>query len=279
MSLYFVSIPPKKLSQSITSASLTFRLNNIKSWKRNSLGVTINLTSADFGTRAFGCFRNDTGTKIEIFEFDPATIASSNITILKRGLDFNGDLTTETAAYKLDWSANETTVQLGTDVPQLFQYLKEYIDAASIAGSVPASTTVLGIVEEATQAEVDAGTATGGTGGRLFVNPSTLANAAILGLTGAPVIATAATTTLSLTTIASQRVIVWAKGYLNTSGTSTSVTLAYNGVTKDTVTMGIATVTNWRIPFALMYTETPGAGTHDIVVSGGTDVQIIVLKL
>lgn len=37
-----------------------------------------------------------------------------------------------------------------------------------------ASTTVKGVVEEATQAEVIAGTATGGTGARLFVNPSTL---------------------------------------------------------------------------------------------------------
>ncbi len=40
--------------------------------------------------------------------------------------------------------------------------------------TVNASTTVAGIVEEATQAETDAGTATGGTGARLFVNPSTI---------------------------------------------------------------------------------------------------------
>jgi hypothetical protein len=37
-----------------------------------------------------------------------------------------------------------------------------------------ASTTVAGIVEEAIQSEVDAGTTTGATGARLFVNPSTL---------------------------------------------------------------------------------------------------------
>lgn len=36
-----------------------------------------------------------------------------------------------------------------------------------------ASTTVAGVVEEATQAEVDAGTAAGATGARLFINPST----------------------------------------------------------------------------------------------------------
>jgi hypothetical protein len=49
---------------------------------------------------------------------------------------------------------------------------KKYADDLAIAGAPNASTTVKGIVEEATQAEVDAGTATGGTGARLFVNPS-----------------------------------------------------------------------------------------------------------
>jgi hypothetical protein len=49
--------------------------------------------------------------------------------------------------------------------------VKAYVDAG---GNVNASTTNKGIVEEATQAEVDAGTAVGGTGARLFVNPSTL---------------------------------------------------------------------------------------------------------
>jgi hypothetical protein len=50
---------------------------------------------------------------------------------------------------------------------------KKYADDLAIAGSPNASTTMKGIVEEATQAEVDAGTATGGSGARLFVNPST----------------------------------------------------------------------------------------------------------
>lgn len=49
--------------------------------------------------------------------------------------------------------------------------VKAYVDAG---GNVNASTTVKGIVEEATAAEVLAKTATGGTGARLFVNPSTL---------------------------------------------------------------------------------------------------------
>jgi microcystin-dependent protein len=42
------------------------------------------------------------------------------------------------------------------------------------AGTVDASTTQKGIVEEATEAEIEAGTAAGGTSARLVVNPNTL---------------------------------------------------------------------------------------------------------
>lgn len=52
---------------------------------------------------------------------------------------------------------------------------KKYADDLAIAGSPDASTTVKGIVEEATEAEINAGTAAGGTSARLFINPSTLA--------------------------------------------------------------------------------------------------------
>lgn len=279
MSVYFLSIPPKKLSRSITSASTSFRLNNIKSWKRNSLGVTINLAQSDFGTRAFGCFRNETGSKIEIFEFDPSTIASTDITILKRGLDFNGDMDTQTSAYKLDWSANETTVQLGTDVPQLFQYLKEYIDDAVIGGGVPASTTTLGLTEEATSAETVAGTAAGSLG-RLFVNPANLA----AWLNDRITIETTTGVTHSLTTVADQKVLVFAKGnvYADGGSSTVSITLKYNGVTKDTVATRSISSSN-SDAFMLMYTETPGAGTHDITVENSAqsmeNVVIIVVKI
>lgn len=49
-----------------------------------------------------------------------------------------------------------------------------YANALAIAGAPDASTTVKGVSEEATQAEVDAGTGAGGTSARLFVNPSSL---------------------------------------------------------------------------------------------------------
>jgi len=49
--------------------------------------------------------------------------------------------------------------------------VKAYVDAG---GNVNASETTKGIVEEATDAEVTAGTATGGTGAKLFVTPAKL---------------------------------------------------------------------------------------------------------
>lgn len=49
---------------------------------------------------------------------------------------------------------------------------KAYVDTL---GNVNASTTARGIVEEATSAEMIAGTAAGGTGARLFLNPSLVA--------------------------------------------------------------------------------------------------------
>lgn len=135
MSIKFLTVPTKTLSQSISSSASTFKVSNIKSWAKNNLGNNIDLTAADFGTQAYCVFRNDTGTIIEIMEFDPATIASSSITILKRGLSFDGDLTTETTNYKLEWPAG-TFVQFGTDAPQLFSFVPQ-ISSGIIA---PAST-------------------------------------------------------------------------------------------------------------------------------------------
>ncbi len=131
----FLSIPTKFLTQAITSASTSFKVNNIKSWALNSLGQNINLTAADFGTRAWCVFRNDSGSIIEIMEFDPATIASASITILKRGLGFSGNPTTETTAYKLDWAAG-SIVQFGTDVPQLLST----VPTITVEAVVPATT-------------------------------------------------------------------------------------------------------------------------------------------
>jgi hypothetical protein len=154
MSIKFSTIPQKRLLAGITSASTEFYINNILSFDGEN-----NVIPSDLGTQHYCAFRNDTGTILELMEIDPSTISSGPITILRRGLSFYGDLTTENTDLKLDWPAN-SIVMLGTDVPQILQWLKEYVDNALIAGGVPASTSAAGIVVEASLAEIQAGTAT-----------------------------------------------------------------------------------------------------------------------
>lgn len=144
MSIKPISVPTKTLAASITAAATSFRLNNIVGWD------STNLVSGDFGSQHYVVFRNAARTQIEIMEIDPATIASASITILRRGLDYTGDLTTEITANKFSWTKGDTFVDLGTDTPQLWQWLKEYIDAAAIAGGVPSTTSVLGLVKMST---------------------------------------------------------------------------------------------------------------------------------
>ena len=81
-------------------------------------------------------------------------------------------------------------------------------------------------------------------------------------------IITASGVTLALTTTATQKVIVWAKGTVATAGAQATfnITLSYNGVQKD-VTSYQGNNQAATGSFALMYTETPGAGTHNITVA------------
>lgn len=95
---------------------------------------------------------------------------------------------------------------------------------------------------------------------------------------------TTAGTTHALTTVASQQVLVTAKGVVVATNAVNTVTLKYNGVTKDTVTVGgTGAGASLNSAFALMYTETPGAATQNVTVetSGGTlsNVVIVVQKL
>ena len=71
--------------------------------------------------------------------------------------------------------------------------VKTYVDAG---GNVNASETTKGIVEEATDAEVTAGTATGGTGAKLFVTPAKL-----LSSSGSPVKSVTAGATINGATL------------------------------------------------------------------------------
>ena len=125
------TVPSKRLATSITGASLTLQLNNILGWDG------INLTSADFNGRLFAVLRNDANTLMEIIELDPTTIASASITILKRGLKFTGDMTTEVTANKLTWIKNETIVDIGSNPPQLYQQFVYSLNPTADASFIP----------------------------------------------------------------------------------------------------------------------------------------------
>lgn len=156
-SLLYTSVPTKRLAASISAASSSIQLNNILGWDGAAL------TSSDFGSKLYCVLRNDSNTLMEIMELDPSTIASASITILRRGLKFTGDLTTEVTANKLVWVKNETLVELGTDVPQLLNHTVRTIEDQTVAGvktfsdfpQKSGSTTPSAAAEFATKAYVD----------------------------------------------------------------------------------------------------------------------------
>lgn len=154
-----ISVPAKRLNQTISGSASSFKLDNILGWDGST-----NLASSDFGTKAYAVFRNSAGTLIEFMEIDPSTIASSSITILRRGLKYNGDdLTTEVSANKLTWVKGDTIVELGSHPPQLLAHYVDIVGDQTIAGTKTfsafpeksGSTTPTSAAQFATKAYVD----------------------------------------------------------------------------------------------------------------------------
>lgn len=123
MSIKSVSVPTKTLSVNLAAnaTGAVLFLNNIKSWSG------VDLVAGDFGTQAFAVLRNAANTVYELIEIDPATVASSSITILKRGLGYSGAQVAN-AVTSYDFTANDTFCELGSSVPQL---LANYVDKAT----------------------------------------------------------------------------------------------------------------------------------------------------
>lgn len=108
------------------------------------------------------------------------TIDASDLITDSRA-DINGNFTALNTD-KIETSVIDTDTSLAANSDSKLpsqKAVKAYVDAG---GNVNASETTKGIVEEATDAEVTAGTATGGTGAKLFVTPAKLATRLATGI-------------------------------------------------------------------------------------------------
>jgi hypothetical protein len=145
-------------------------------------------------------------------------------------------------------------------IAETIDEISDALDAIVAAGAQDASTSTKGIV-------------------KLNKTPDSPTDPIAMG-SNAIVIETTAGVTHSLTTIAGQVVVVWAKGVVSNNGGAASVTLKYNTVTKDTITTINTSVDQ---SFSLIYTETPGAATANITVETSygslSNVKIIVMKI
>lgn len=163
------TVPTKRLASSITPADTTFQLSDILGWDGNPL------VAADFGTIAFGALRDTNGTVLELFSWDPTTIGNGDISFINRGLNYDGDNTTVITGNLQTWVKGTTLVELGSNPPQMWQFLKAYIDGIAISGAPNASQSAKGIVQMATAAQITAGTVAGSTGADLAIGPDQLA--------------------------------------------------------------------------------------------------------
>lgn len=117
----------------------------------------------------------------------------------------------------------DTTLAANSDTKVASQKaVKAYVDAG---GNVNASTSLRGIVQEATAAQVVSQTAVGSTGARLYVNPSTVSSLFKFGGTGAD---GALNVTSGTTTIALGAAAFVVKNYTSIN-VSSGATLTFSG--------------------------------------------------
>lgn len=217
------------------------------------------------GNVAYGCFEPNTSRQefFTFNPTNMAVATSTGLTIIARGLPWGSDYTTEASARKFN-HASGSTVLLFTNAPGLYntfanknndetilktwtftetemprvsaahtygageeEFLatKRYVDATASFGAPLMSTTTAGLGEEATQAEMDARTAVGGTGARLSVNPSVIRATKYhdFAASGAGTDTYAITITPAITAYADGQVFVFEADVANTGAASLNV--------------------------------------------------------
>lgn len=190
------------LSQNITSTQATIPVSSLAT----ADDTPHTITAADFDSMAFLVIEPG-GANQEIVSVT-GTDSTPSFTGATRGLAFYGGTTTTVSGNRRSHQAGSTVIMtnahyyydelvdlssaetitgiktfatgatpLITDAPTTptMAANKAYADSLAIAGAPNASTSVQGLVQQATTAQVNAGTATGSTGAKLFASPADLA--------------------------------------------------------------------------------------------------------
>lgn len=191
MAIKYVAAPELSLQEGATRTQTTLKLEQIIDRAGNTL------TMSDFGD--IGYMTLEPGrANMELISF--TGISGTTLTGVTRGLKFVGDYTGDSDLRKPHSSGVEVIVSnppqlydeltaksndeeisggwtFSGDIPKVDTYVaptleeelspKKYVDDVALAGAPDATTTVKGVAELATAAELAAGTATGGTGANL----------------------------------------------------------------------------------------------------------------
>lgn len=129
---------------------------------------------ADFGDKGFGTLEPNAGDQEESISFT-GVIQNANGTATLTGVSNVSFLYPYTETSGLSKTHAGGSKFIVTNTSSFYQQIINYIDGIAIAGAPNASTTVQGLVQEATTAQVNAGTAVGSTGAKLFASPADLA--------------------------------------------------------------------------------------------------------
>lgn len=182
----------------IVVANFTTSLNSSISSSDTSMTLVTGTDASGDSLSGYICFTIDEGTSSE--EHTCGTASGTSVTAMLRGIDpIDGDLevTALKKAHRRGASVKITDFPIlgvlarlanGTEsFPNRLEYAthpsfsgtaasksfvtKKYVDDTNNTGAADATTTLQGLVEIATSAEIIAGTATGGTGASLVMTP------------------------------------------------------------------------------------------------------------
>lgn len=132
------------------------------------------LQMADFGSIMYLTL-DPGGASEEIISVTDFTVNADNTVTLDTGITraLLADYPYGAGGIASTHSAGITVV--ASNNPQLYQAIIDYINNIAISGAPNASSTTKGIVQIATTAQIDAGTATGSTGAPIAITPDQLA--------------------------------------------------------------------------------------------------------